>query len=101
MRRLPRFFSPAGRSLPVAETSADRLEKMARAILPRIPDTMDIWGKAVRAGGNRARHGGPRYCDCGERLYGMPKIRQGRAVCDDCALLIPRASGGRKKPKKD
>jgi len=98
---LPRTFSPAGKITLVEETSEDRLKKLARAILPRFNDDNDEQGKRKRRGGKHMRRNGPRYCDCGERLYGMPKIRQGRAVCDECALLIPRASGGRKKPKKD
>lgn len=80
-----RHFIPVGKIFPTDETIKQRLERLARASLPRMgtePDERD-----------RNSH---RHCVCGELLPVKPKIRNKRPVCDDCAIITPRMVGGKR-----
>jgi hypothetical protein len=77
-------FSPAKKTFPVEETLAVRLQRLARASLPVHYETEEKHGKRRK-----------RFCACGEPLHTNPKIRQKLLVCDDCAAVIPRSTGGR------
>ena len=77
-----RTFTPVGRITQEEETVGQKLERLARASLPR----------CVAVEEKEARR---RRCACGADLHAAPKIRQGRPVCDDCADKIPRLPAGR------
>jgi len=79
-----RTFTPVGKIITEAETDGQKLERMARASLPR--------HVAVEEKRTRQR----RRCACGADLHTAPKIRQGQPVCDDCADVIPRLPAGRR-----
>jgi len=66
-----------------AETVGETLQRLAKASLPHLD----------KFGPDKARG---RYCDCGELLPAIPKTRQRRLVCDDCAAIIPRENSGRR-----
>jgi hypothetical protein len=76
-------FTPVGKIVKEAETDEQKLQRMARASLPR----------CVAVEEKEARR---RRCACGADLHAAPKIRQGQPVCDDCADMIPRLSAGRR-----
>ena len=79
-----RTFTPVGKIITEAETDGQKLERMARASLPR--------HVAVEEKRTRQR----RRCVCGANLHAAPKIRQGQPVCDDCAAAMPRLQSGRR-----
>jgi len=76
-------FTPVGRITQEEETVGQKLERLARASLPRYVAVED----------KEARR---RRCACGADLHAAPKIRQGQPVCDDCADVIPRLPAGRR-----
>ncbi len=67
------------------ETIAQKLQRLAREALPhpRNAETKDKNSK--------------RRCVCGEFLPTYPKTRQKQKVCDDCADVILRMVGGKRR----
>jgi hypothetical protein len=79
-----RTFTPVGRITQEVETDEQKLQRMARASLPKY---VDVEEKRTRQ---------RQHCACGADLHAAPKIRQGQPVCDDCADKIPRLPAGRR-----